>query len=152
MLLFRNPAALEVLLAHPGGPYWAKKDLGAWSIPKGECESGEGLRKCALRELGEELGEEVPALRGDQLIELGSVRQKGGKLVHAWGAEGDFDPATLSSNAFEMEWPPHSGAKREFPEVDRVEWLTLAEACRKILPAQAVFVDRLVEVLGQRPR
>jgi predicted NUDIX family NTP pyrophosphohydrolase len=149
VLLFRQSDALEVLLAHPGGPYWAKKDLGAWTIPKGESESGEERRRCALRELREELGPGAPILVEGELIELGSVRQKGGKIVHAWGAEGDFDPAMLSSNEFEMEWPPRSGVRREFPEIDRVEWFYPTEARRKILPAQVAFVDRLVELLGQ---
>lgn len=151
VLLFRRTAGLEVLLAHPGGPYWAKKDLGAWTVPKGECESGEDLRECALRELAEELGQRVPPIAGEELVDLGSVRQKSGKLVHAWGAEGDFDPAKLSSNTFEIEWPPRSGARREFPEVDRAEWLDPDRARRKILPAQAAFVDRLVERLDQSP-
>jgi predicted NUDIX family NTP pyrophosphohydrolase len=150
ILLFRGgAAALEVLLIHPGGPYWAKKDAGAWSIPKGECEEGEELRACALRELGEELGP-APVFAEDDLIELGSVRQKGGKVVHAWAAEGEFDPAALDSETFEMEWPPRSGTMREFPEADRAEWLTPPDARDKILPAQAEFVDRLLEALAQR--
>lgn len=150
ILLYRGPAtALEVLLVHPGGPYWARKDEGAWSIPKGECEEGEALPACALRELGEELGP-VPVLSEDDLIELGSVRQKGGKVVHAWAAEGEVDPAALDSETFEMEWPPRSGTKREFPEVDRAEWLAPANARDKILPAQAEFVDRLLAALTAR--
>jgi predicted NUDIX family NTP pyrophosphohydrolase len=136
----------EVLLAHPGGPYWAKKDLGAWTIPKGVCEGGEELRDCALREFAEELGA-VPPLRAHALIELGSVRQKGGKVVHAWAAEGEFDPSQLHSNTFAMEWPPRSGAECEFPEVDRAEWFLPAEARRKIIAAQADFVDRLLDHL-----
>jgi predicted NUDIX family NTP pyrophosphohydrolase len=150
ILLFRgNAASPEVLLVHPGGPYWAKKDAGAWSIPKGECEEGEGLRACALREMGEELGP-APVLAEGDLIELGSVRQKSGKVVHAWAAEGEFDPAALDSETFEMEWPPRSGSMREFPEVDRAEWLSPPEAREKILPAQAELVDRLLEVLAER--
>lgn len=148
VLLFRNPAALEVLLVHPGGPFWAKKDLGAWSIPKGEPEQGESLRHCALRELAEELGPAAPSLDPDGLIELGSIRQKAGKVVHAWAAEGEFDPAELSSNSFELEWPPRSGARREFPEVDRAEWFDLAEALRKLIAAQGPFVERLLATLG----
>lgn len=148
ILLFRLAGETpELLLAHPGGPFWAKKDLGAWSIPKGECEDGEQPRACALRELEEELGT-VQALAGEDLIELGSVRQKGGKVVHAWAAEGDFDPATLHSNTFAIEWPPRSGREREFPEVDRAEWFAPAEARRRILPAQAAFVDRLLDRLA----
>jgi predicted NUDIX family NTP pyrophosphohydrolase len=139
-------AELELLLVHPGGPYWAKKDLGAWSIPKGEREPGEGSRRCALRELGEELGEAAPALEPEALTDLGSVRQKGGKTVEAWAAEADFDPARLAGNSFSIEWPPRSGAEREFPEVDRAEWLEPDEARRKILPAQIPFVERLLEL------
>jgi predicted NUDIX family NTP pyrophosphohydrolase len=148
VLVFRNRAAPEVLLVHPGGPFWAKKDLGAWSIPKGEPDPGEEGRRCALRELGEELGPAAPPLSPGDLIELGSIRQKGGKLVHAWAAEGEFDPAKLDSNSFEFEWPPRSGSKREFPEVDRAEWFGPEEARRRINPAQAALLDRLLEVLG----
>jgi len=148
ILLFRRPAkGFDVLLVHPGGPFWAKKDLGAWSIPKGEPDEGEDLRRCALRELGEELGSAAPVLPPTDLIELGSIRQKGGKVVHAWGAEGAFDPATLSSNTFALEWPPRSGATREFPEVDRADWFDLTEARRRILKAQIAFIDRLQEQL-----
>jgi predicted NUDIX family NTP pyrophosphohydrolase len=143
ILLFRPAGeALEVLLVHPGGPYWAKKDLGAWSIPKGLVEGGEEPLKCALRELEEELGSPF-AFDAEALIELGSVRQKAGKLVHCWAAEADFDPATLRSNTFTMEWPPRSGNEREFPEVDRAQWFGLEEARTKIIPAQADFLDRL---------
>jgi predicted NUDIX family NTP pyrophosphohydrolase len=149
ILLFRRAAkGVEVLLVHPGGPFWAKKDLGAWSIPKGEFEEAEDPRACALRELAEELGPAAPAPAGDALIDLGSVCQKSGKVVHAWAAEGDFDPARLDSNTFSIEWPPRSGARREFPEVDRAEWLEPEAAKRKINPAQAAFVDRLIERVG----
>jgi predicted NUDIX family NTP pyrophosphohydrolase len=142
-LLFRRAAeAVEVLLVHPGGPFWAKKDLGAWSVPKGEVGEGEELRLCALRELKEELGS-PPALSAEDLIELGSVRQKAGKVVHCWAAEGDFDPAVLHSNTFKIEWPPRSGVEREFPEVDRAEWFGLEQAREKIIPAQGEFLDRL---------
>ncbi len=133
---------------HPGGPFWARKDLGAWSIPKGEYGEAEDPRDCALRELREELGA-PPEIDPGALIDLGEVRQKGGKLVRAWAAEGDFDPATLRSNTFRMEWPPRSGEEREFPEVDRAEWFDLAEAQEKILSAQAEFIERL---LGQIPK
>ena len=145
ILLFRRSGGeTEFLLVHPGGPFWRKKDEGAWSIPKGQIEAGEEARACAIRELEEELGE-APALDPEQLIELGSVRQRAGKLVEAWAAEADFDPATLSSNTFSMEWPPRSGSQQEFPEVDRAEWLDLRTAREKILPAQAEFLDRLLE-------
>jgi predicted NUDIX family NTP pyrophosphohydrolase len=135
---------MQVLLVHPGGPYWAKKDLGAWSIPKGEYGDDEQPRACALRELEEELGS-LPAISEEALVELGEVRQKGGKRVRVWAAEGDFDPATLNSNTFTMQWPPRSGKEEEFPEVDRAEWFSPAEAREKLIPAQAAFVDRLLE-------
>jgi len=138
----------ELLLVHPGGPFWAKRDLGAWSIPKGETGEGEEPRDCALRELGEELGDAAPAIDPEALIELGSVRQKGGKLVRAWAAEADFDPAALRSDTFTIEWPPRSGVEREFPEVDRAEWFEPTAARRKLLAAQAAFVDRLLDRLG----
>jgi predicted NUDIX family NTP pyrophosphohydrolase len=148
MLLYRMAGGEpEVLLVHPGGPFWAKKDAGAWSIPKGECEEGEDSLACAAREFEEELGIGPPAAG---LIELGTVRQAGGKLVTAWAVEGDFDPAGLRSNSFSMEWPPRSGEIREFPEVDRAQWFSLAEARERIVPAQAAFIDRLVESLAAR--
>jgi len=148
ILLFRiRQAGPEVLLVHPGGPFWAKKDLGAWSIPKGEYDEGEDPKACALRELEEELGS-LPALEPDGLIDLGEVRQKGGKTVRSWGAEGDFDSATLRSNTFTVEWPPRSGREREFPEVDRAEWFEPEEAKRRINQAQAAFVDRLCQVVN----
>jgi predicted NUDIX family NTP pyrophosphohydrolase len=147
ILLFRDRAAPEVLLVHPGGPFWAKKDLGAWSIPKGGPGEGEDPRRCALRELAEELGPAAPPIEVAELIELGSIRQKGGKVVHAWAVEGEFDPAALDSNRFEMEWPPRSGTRSEFPEVDRAEWFEPAEARRRILSAQAELIERLLEVL-----
>jgi predicted NUDIX family NTP pyrophosphohydrolase len=144
ILLYRvRDGAPEVLLVHPGGPFWAKRDAGAWSIPKGEHEPGEDPRACAMRELEEELGTN-PAGDGD-LVELGDVRQRSGKVVTAWAVNGDFDPATLRSNTFSMEWPPRSGAMRDFPEVDRAEWFSLGEARERILPAQAPFLDRLAE-------
>jgi predicted NUDIX family NTP pyrophosphohydrolase len=150
ILLLRNRASPELLLVHPGGPFWAKKDLGSWSIPKGEPDPGEELRRCALRELAEELGPAAPALDPAELIELGWVRQKAGKVVHAWGAEADFDPAALDSNRFELEWPPRSGSHSEFPEVDRAEWFEPEEARRRILSAQVPLLDRLLEYLAGR--
>jgi predicted NUDIX family NTP pyrophosphohydrolase len=149
VLLYRRAAAgPELLLVHPGGPLWARKDLGAWSIPKGEYDEGEEARACALRELREELGEGAPTLDPDALTELGEVRQKGGKVVRAWAAEAAFDPARLRSNTFAIEWPPRSGAEREFPEVDRAEWFEPGEARQRILPAQSAFLDRLLERLS----
>jgi predicted NUDIX family NTP pyrophosphohydrolase len=136
----------EVLLVHPGGPFWAKKDLGAWSIPKGEPEPGEELRAAALRELGEELGPSPPLAVGD-LLALGSVRQSG-KTVHGWAGEGDFDPEALRSGLFTMEWPPRSGVWQEFPEVDRVEWFAPEAAREKLIRAQVAFVDRLLAFLA----
>jgi predicted NUDIX family NTP pyrophosphohydrolase len=151
ILLFRFvEGAPQVLLVHPGGPYWTKKDEGAWSIPKGECEEGEQPLDAALRELSEELGPTVPALELKTLVELGTVRQKGGKLVHGWAAEAEFDPEALESISFEMEWPPRSGLQREFPEVDRAEWLDPETAKQKINPAQVAFIDRLLERIGSR--
>jgi predicted NUDIX family NTP pyrophosphohydrolase len=136
----------EVLLIHPGGPFWAKRDEGAWSIPKGEIDEGEEPRDCALRELDEELGS-PPELDPEELIELGSVRQKA-KIVDAWAAEADFDPAGLRSLTFSMEWPPRSGKEQEFPEADRAEWFEPEEARRRILPAQTELIDRLLDRLG----
>src|SRR6478672_6606974 len=149
ILLFRrgDGDGVEFLLAHPGGPFWAKKDAGAWSIPKGQIEDDEEPRACAIRELEEELGA-APALDPEELVELGSIRQRAGKVVEAWAAEADFDPAALASNTFEMEWPPRSGSRQEFPEVDRAEWFDPAAAREKILPAQAELLDRLLERLG----
>ena len=141
VLLHRAAPGLEVLLVHPGGPFWAKRDEGAWSLPKGECEPGEDPRARALTEFAEETGTALPA--DAELRELGEVRQKGGKVVVGFAVEGDFDPATLVSNTFEMEWPPHTGRRREFPEIDRAEWFGLEEARLKINPAQAAFLDRL---------
>jgi predicted NUDIX family NTP pyrophosphohydrolase len=148
ILLYRlDGDSPELLLAHPGGPFWARKDAGAWTIPKGECGAGEELPSCALRELAEELGP-VPRIEPEEMIGLGSVRQKGGKIVHAWAVEGDFDPGALHSARFTMEWPPHSGAKRDFPEIDRVEWFDPEAAKRKILAAQGDLIDRLLVQLS----
>ena len=136
---------MEVLLAHQGGPFWIKKDLGHWTIPKGEVEPGEELEAVARREFQEETGHEV----GDvQLVELGQIRQKSGKVVFAWGAKGDLDPSTAVSNSFEMEWPPRSGRRQSFPEIDRVEWFDLDEARRKLKAAQVPFLDRLQPTLA----
>lgn len=145
----RDDGRTEFLLVHPGGPYWARRDDGAWSIPKGGIEGDEDSRATALRELEEELGSGAPDLDADELIELGSIRQRAGKVVDAWGAEGDFDPAALDSNTFEIEWPPRSGREVEFPEVDRADWFELEAARRKLLSAQGQFLDRLLEHLGR---
>jgi predicted NUDIX family NTP pyrophosphohydrolase len=148
VLLFRRRgAAPEFLLVHPGGPYWSKRDEGSWSIPKGGIEDGEDPRDTALRELGEELGP-APKLDPGELIELGAIRQKAGKVVEAWAAEADFDAEALASNTFEMEWPPRSGRTAEFPEVDRAEWFDPETARRKILAAQAELLDRLLAHLA----
>jgi predicted NUDIX family NTP pyrophosphohydrolase len=141
IVLYRErTAAPEVLLVHPGGPFWEKKDLGAWSIPKGEYEEDEDPLACAVREFEEELGVPPPS---DVTIDLGSARQTGGKLVRAWAVEGDLDPTGVRSNTFTLEWPPRSGIMREFPEVDRAQWFALDEARRRINPAQVVFLERL---------
>lgn len=134
-----------MLLVHPGGPFWRRRDEGAWSIPKGELEPGEDGLEVAYRELAEELGS-APAT--GEPLPLGSVRQAGGKLVEAWAAEGDFDPAELRSNAFEAEWPPRSGRVQRFAEVDRAGWFDLDSARGKLLPAQREFLDRLAELLS----
>lgn len=147
ILLFRRDGGeTEFLLVHPGGPFWAKKDAGAWSIPKGRIEDEEEPRACAIRELEEELGP-APRLDPAQLIELGAIKQRAGKVVEAWAAEAEFDAATLASNTFTIEWPPRSGREQEFPEVDRAEWFDLETAREKILPAQAELLDRLLERL-----
>lgn len=146
ILLFRRSGSgVEVLLAHPGGPYFAKRDEGEWTVPKGEPDGVDDLLAVARREFEEETG--VPAPNGPA-IELGSIVQKGGKIVHAWALEGDLDPAATVSNTFELEWPPGSGRLRAFPEVDRVGWFVPAEARRRIKAAQVPFIDRLEAELG----
>lgn len=137
---------LEVLLVHPGGPFWKKRDEGAWSIPKGEIEAGEKPVEVARREFREELGMGPP---DSELGSLGSVRQAGGKVVHAWAAAGEYDVASLDGMSIELEWPPGSGRKATFPEVDRAEWFDLETARRKINPAQSAFLDRLQEAFRQ---
>jgi len=145
ILLYRRNRALEVLLVHPGGPFWARKDLGAWSIPKGEYEQGDDPLAAALRELEEETGHR---LETTDLLELGWIRQRGGKLLTAWAAQGDLDASAITSNTFTMEWPPRSGRRREFPEVDRAGWFELPAAREKLLAAQTELLDRLVSELG----
>jgi predicted NUDIX family NTP pyrophosphohydrolase len=146
LLLYRGPAAgVEVLLVHPGGPAWARRDLGAWSIPKGEYEDGEEPLAAARREFAEELGS--PAPDGDA-HDLGEIRQKSGKRVRAWALAGDLDPGTVASNTFTIEWPPRSGRTEEFPEVDRAQWFGPEEARGKLNPAQAELIDRLLAAIG----
>lgn len=148
ILLFRRRAGrLEVLLAHPGGPFWQGRDLGHWTIPKGEVEPGEELLAVARREFAEETGHEPPA---GVPIPLGEVRQKSGKLVVAWGLEGDLDPASARSNTFTIEWPPRSGRREAFPEIDRVAWFEPGEARRRLKPAQVPFIDRLEAAVAGR--
>jgi predicted NUDIX family NTP pyrophosphohydrolase len=137
--------ALEVLLVHPGGPFWAKKDAGAWSVPKGEYGDDEDARATARREFAEELGVNLPE---GELLPLGDIKQKGGKVITAWAVEGDVDASAARSNTFEMEYPPRSGRMQSFPEVDRAEWFGIDAARGKINPAQAAFLDRLLELLG----
>ena len=149
ILLFREREGhLEVLLGHPGGPFFAKKDEGSWSVLKGEADPGEELPAVARREFAEETGQEPP---DGTMLELGEVRQRGGKTVLAWALVGDLDPAEARSNTFEMEWPPRSGRTGEFPEIDRVGWFDLETARGKILPAQASFLDRLERAVGTTP-
>jgi predicted NUDIX family NTP pyrophosphohydrolase len=158
ILLFRRPpdaaAAPEVLLGHPGGPFFARRDEGHWSIPKGEPDSAEeDLLAVARREFEEEVGHRAPLVQPDGRapIELGTIVQKGGKLVHAWAIEGDLDPATAQSNEFEMEWPPRRGRRQMFAEIDRVAWFGPDEARRRIKSTQIPFVDRLLEILATEP-
>ena len=144
LLYRRRSGALEVLLAHPGGPFWARRDDGAWTIPKGLIDAGETPEAAARREFSEELGAEAAGT----LLPLGSVRQRGGKHVEAFALEGDFDVATLRSNTFETEWPPRSGHMTTYPEVDRAAWMDLATAHIKLLDAQRPLLDRLEAALG----
>ncbi len=149
VLLFRRRGPdLEVLLVHPGGPFWARKDAGAWSIPKGVIEGEEDPEQAAFRELREETGWD---LAGDP-IRLEPVRQAGGKVVHAWGLETDVDSSSCRSNTFQMEWPPRSGRQQEFPEVDRAGWFSLSEARARILPGQIPLLDDLATRLRHPPK
>jgi predicted NUDIX family NTP pyrophosphohydrolase len=150
LLLYRGEgAAVEVLLVHPGGPFWAKRDDGAWSVPKGEHGPDEDPLAVARREFLEELGVEPPAT--EPPTPLGEIRQAGGKRVLAWAIRGDLDPASIRSNTFQMEWPPRSGRMREFPEVDRAAWFDLAAARTKVVSGQVAFLDRLGELAGAAP-
>jgi predicted NUDIX family NTP pyrophosphohydrolase len=151
LLLFRrvdDRGTVQVLLAHPGGPFWQHKDDGAWSVPKGEYDADEDPLAAARREFAEELGQ--PAPQGPYLP-LGSVRQAGGKQVTAWAVQGDLDPASAVSMTTEIEWPPRSGRRIEIPEVDRVEWFDLQTAQAKVNAGQRPFLERLTTLLGQRP-
>jgi predicted NUDIX family NTP pyrophosphohydrolase len=142
--MFRRRDGLQVLLVHPGGPFWKNKDDGAWSIPKGEVDENEDLLLCARREFEEELG---VAPQGS-FIALSPIKQKAGKIVHAWCFEGDLDAASIHSNTFTMEWPPKSGKRAEFPEVDRAEWFDLPTARKKINPAQAAIIDEMERLMN----
>jgi predicted NUDIX family NTP pyrophosphohydrolase len=141
------PAGREVLIGHMGGPFWARKDAGAWSIPKGEYGPGEDAFAVALREFEEELGTAVPAA---DFVPLGELRTTSSKVLTVWAAEGDLDAATAVSNTFELEWPPRSGRVQEFPEIDRAAWFALDEARTKLVKGQVPFLDRLVEALPAR--
>ena len=145
LLMFRlRNREPEVLLVHPGGPFWAKKDEGAWSIPKGEFQAGEEPLAAAQREFAEETGCRAQG----PFIPLTPITQRSGKVVHAWAVEGDCDPTQLHSNLFSLEWPPKSGKQQQFPEVDRAEWFSVRVALQKIIPAQRGFVAELVTIRG----
>jgi predicted NUDIX family NTP pyrophosphohydrolase len=150
LLMYRgrteHRASPEVLLVHPGGPFWRNRDDGAWMIPKGEVESGEDLLAAAIREFKEETG----LTPSGPFLALGQVKHKSGKIVHAWAFEGDCDPTKIRSNTFEVEWPPKSGRRQDFPEVDRAEFFDLPNARRKMLPAEAPLLDRLLEKVSSK--
>lgn len=153
IVLYRlSDGTIEVLLGHMGGPFWARKDAGAWTIPKGEYEPGDDPFATARREFEEEIGVPVPAT---EFVDLGEVRQSGGKLVRAWAARltdlVDLDPATVVSNSFEMEWPPRSGRMQTFPELDRVDWFDLGTAAAKVVTAQRAFLERLSRLVVPGP-
>lgn len=145
ILLYRKrPAGVQVMLVHPGGPFWMKKDEGAWSIPKGLADEGEDLLAAARREFLEETG----ATAAGEFVDLGAYRQPGGKTIFAWGCESDFEPEMFKSNTFTIEWPPRSGKTADFPEVDRAGWYSLDEASRKVTKGQRPIVAALAEKLG----
>ena len=144
ILLYRRaPTGIEVFLVHPGGPFWANRDSGAWTVPKGEVGTDEASLAAARREFYEETGARVDG----EFVELAPVRQPSGKVVHAWAVEGDVDAAAITSNTFSIEWPPKSGRMREFPEIDRGGWFTLAEARDKLLPGQRPLLDQLTQIV-----
>ncbi len=145
LLMFRKArSGIEIFLVHPGGPFWEKKDLGAWSLPKGEYAEGEEPLSAARREFEEETGIRIEG----EFLPLGDLKQPSGKVVRAWAVEGDLEPAQVRSNLFSMEWPPKSGKTQQFPEVDRGEWFPIQEARSKILNGQIGFLDRLLEIVG----
>jgi predicted NUDIX family NTP pyrophosphohydrolase len=144
LLYRRKKSGVEVLLAHPGGPFWQRKDEGAWTVPKGLIGTGEPALTAARREFFEETGHSPDG----EVLALGEAKQPGGKTVHVWAAQGDWDAALLRSNMFELEWPPRSGRRQSFPEIDRAEWFSLEAARIKILKGQAVFLDRLLEKMA----
>lgn len=147
LLMYRKIGdEFQVLLVHPGGPFFKNKDEGAWSIPKGEADPGEDLLECARREFSEEIG----VSPSGPFIQLSPVKQKGGKVVHAWAVEGECDPSAFVSNTFTMEWPPRLGRKMEFPEIDRAEYFDVATAKQKINVGQAPLIDELERILGRR--
>lgn len=147
ILLYRGKGStLEVFLIHPGGPYWANKDEGAWSIPKGEISEDEDPLKAAQREFQEETSFPVQG----PFIPIGSVKQSSGKIVQTWAAEGDLDASAIQSNSFRLEWPPHSGKYQDFPEADRGEWFSLAQARKKILKVQLPFLENLYSLLPKK--
>jgi predicted NUDIX family NTP pyrophosphohydrolase len=147
LLYRRRDGRLEVLLVHPGGPFWARRDAGAWSIPKGEYEDGEDPRVAARREFEEELGSPPPEATE---LDLGEIRQRSGKLVTAWALEGDLDASAIVSNTCLVQWPPGTGKEIEIPEVDRAEWFDLAQAAEKINPAQTALLERLETAMAER--
>jgi predicted NUDIX family NTP pyrophosphohydrolase len=147
MMYRRGPSGLEVFLVHPGGPYFARKDLGVWTVPKGEPNAGEELLACARREFEEETGMRPES---ERFLPLGEIQQKGGKRVTAWAFEGDFGARELRCNEFELEWPPRSGRKRRFPEVDRGEHFALEDARAKLNPAQVPLLERLIALVGEK--
>lgn len=147
MMYRRDRGALQVLLVHPGGPFWVKKDLGAWSIPKGEYGPEESAWNAAVREFEEETGERLAG----RPVDLGEIVQPSRKRIVAFAIEGDFDPTRIRSNTFDLEWPPRSGRTQSFPEVDRAEWFPIEIARTRITPGQLPFLDRLLERLGEKP-
>ena len=147
LLLYRRRPELELFLVHPGGPFWAKKDTGAWSLPKGEFGNDEDPLEVAKREFTEETGFQIAG----KFHPLQPVKQAGGKIVYAWAIEADCDAAQIHSNLFSMEWPPKSGRTQEFPEVDRAKWFTVEEARNRIVVAQKGFLDQLISLLDRAP-